>query len=60
MKWLLGIWMAGMLPAMAINVGLLVGSGGFVTRPGAIVRNGILWPVMLPLVIGMFIAERDR
>ena len=60
MKTIAIIRAAGIIPAMAVNVALLIGSGGFVTRPGAIVRNGLLWPIMLPVVIGMFIAESER
>ncbi len=58
MKWAIGIWAAGIIPAMFVNIWLLIGSGGIVTRPDVIVRNGILWPVMLPLVIGMFLESR--
>lgn len=57
-QWLLVIWGVGVPIGGALNVLMLLGSGGFVTRPLAILRNAILWPVMLPFLFGMYLQSR--
>lgn len=42
---------AGAIATGLFNVGTLILSGGMVTRPGIILRNAILWPIMLPVLI---------
>lgn len=49
MSWLAwgGIYAGGAVVTGVVNLGMLV----YVTYPPAIVRNAILWPVMLPVLL---------
>ena len=59
-QWIVVVWMCGVPVGAAVNVGVLLGSGGYVTSWLAILRNALLWPVMMPLVIGMYLESRYR
>lgn len=58
-QWLLLIYWIGVPVSGFLNWFMLFGSGGYVTYPSVIVRNAFLWPVMLPIVFGMFLQSRD-
>jgi hypothetical protein len=45
------IYAAGSGGTAIFNAGSLILSGGIITRPSAIVRNAVLWPIMLPYLI---------
>lgn len=57
-QWLLLIWAIGVPVSFVLNILMLVSSGGYVTSMLAIVRNAFLWPVMLPIVFGMYLESR--
>lgn len=58
--WLLIIYGIGIPISGALNVIMLVGSGGYVSYPMAIVRNAFLWPIMLPVLVGMWIQSHGQ
>lgn len=47
MWWILGIYIAGFLATLVFNMMIIVGPAS----PGAVLRNALLWPVMLPVLI---------
>lgn len=57
-QWSLIIWATGVPISALVNVALLVGSGGYVSYWPGIIRNALLWPVMLPIVFVSILAGR--
>jgi hypothetical protein len=51
------LYTGGAAVTAAFNVGSLVLSGGIVTRPSAIIRNAVIWPLMLPFLIVDWVAN---
>lgn len=52
------LYIVGVIFMAWFNVGILVGG---ITYPWAIVRNALLWPICLPLLIVLWAYEmRDR
>lgn len=57
-QWLLLIWAIGIPISFVLYILMLVGSGGYISSMLVVVRNSILWPVMLPIVFGMYLESR--
>lgn len=45
--WIVGIYLAGAVATAVLNLNLVIGPADPVT----ILRNALLWPVMLPILI---------
>jgi len=59
MSWLAwaAIYGVGAIGTALFNAGTLLFSGGVITYPLAILRNAILWPLMLPFLIVDWLAN---
>lgn len=55
MVWLIAIYIIGVAGTFVFNITIIVGP---VTRPLSVLRNAVLWPIFLPILIWLWVKER--